>query len=128
MQQINLLDRYPVFSTSIAKKDCKYANIDEIIAFLKEKIDSHKIATFIAEFDNYAHTCSISGEIEDGVVGAKNIIFCFGKAIPKKTILALRPRSIGVVEDEQSFTISYLQAPNEDMGKIIEKWISELSA
>ncbi len=126
MQQINLLDKYPVLTMTLAKSDSKFDNVDAIMAHLKTKIDEHKIATFISEFDNFAHTKSIGGKIDEDVLGAKNIMFCFGKAIPEKTILAVRPRSIGVVEDNESFTISYLQAPNEEMGKVIETWIKEM--
>ncbi len=126
MKKINLLEEYPVYTINIQKNSCKYQNTDEIIAALKTKIDAHKVATFISKFDNYEHTKSLNGKIDEGIMRAKNIMFCFGKAIPKKTILALRPRSIGVVEEQDQFCISYLQAPNEEMNKTIINWIKEL--
>ncbi len=124
MQKIQLLDQYPVLTTTIGKG--KYKNIDEIFDFLKQKIESHPIAVYVGEFDNYEHTNSLGGKIEEGIIGAKNIMFCFGKAIPKKAILAVRPRVIGVVESEDEFFISYLKAPNEELGVFMEQWIKEL--
>ena len=67
------------------------------MAYLKNKIETHPIATYIGEFDHYAHTASLSeGKISEAIKNAKNIICCFGKVLPKPEVLAVRPRSIGV--------------------------------
>lgn len=127
MTKQNLQNKYPVFTKTILKEGLKYQNVDEILEALKQKIENHKIATLISIFDNFAHTKSIGGEISEGIIGAKNIIFCFGKAIPMSAILSVRPRSIGVVEYEKSFDISYLEAPSEDIGQFMENWIQEIA-
>ena len=57
---------------------------------------------------------------------AKNIIFCFGKDINDPGVVALRPRSIGVVELEKSFIITFLEAPNPMANNAMESWAKAL--
>ena len=124
MNQITIMEKYPVFSTEISKKETSYTNVDEILAYLKEQINAHPIATYIGEFDHYTHTCNLEvGEVNPKIKDAKNIICCFGKALPKAEILAIRPRSIGVAELENSFVVSFLEAPNPDANKAMENWV-----
>ena len=80
----------------------------------------------IAVFDHYAHTSSIDGEINPDIKSAKNIIFCFGKAIPNTKILAARPRSIAIAELKDKFVIEFIEAPNEQMHQIMETWAKDL--
>ena len=61
-----------------------------------------------------------------GMIDAKNIIFCFGQAIPNTKILAARPRSIGVAELENSFVIEFLEAPKEQLHETMELWAKGL--
>jgi len=128
MKQITVLEKYPVFTVEIAKNETSYGKIDEIFAYLKDQIAEHPIATYIGEFDHYAHTSSleigqISGEIKD----AKNIICCFGKVLLKPEVLAVRPRAIGVAEMENSFVVSFLEAPNPDANSAMEKWVKGIA-
>jgi hypothetical protein len=53
--------------------------------------------------------------ILEGLVDAKNLIFCFGKQIPKTQILAVRPRSISVSELNETFCIDFLEVPNAEL-------------
>ena len=46
MEQVTFMDRYPVFTKEIAKNDTTYKNIDEIIAYLREKIEADPIAIY----------------------------------------------------------------------------------
>ena len=126
MIQTTFMDKYPINSLEINKNKTKLTSVDEIIDYYKNKIVAHPIATFISIFDHYEHTKSIDGEISEDIKDAKNIIFCFGSAIPNSKILAVRPRSIGVVELEESFMIEFMDAPKESIQELLVLWSEEL--
>lgn len=126
MTQTNFMDKYPIYSLKIPKNQTNLKNIDEIISYYKDKITKHPIATFIATFDHYTHTNSINGEINPEIKNAKNIVFCFGAAIPNTKILAVRPRTLGVAELEDSFMIEFMQAPKEEIQKLLEAWSKDI--
>ena len=127
MQQITVMEKYPVYTLRIEKSETDYQTIDEIFTYLKVQIDLHPIATYIGEFDHYAHTASLEvGEISDDIKAAKNLICCFGKVLPKAEVLAVRPRAIGVAELDSTFVISFLEAPNPDANKAMESWVKGL--
>ena len=122
------MDKYPVFSLEINKSETTFKNVDEIINYLKDLVQAHPIATYISIFDHYTHTASLAdGEISPEIKDAKNLIFCFGKQILNPKILAVRPRSIGICELQNSFTIDLLEAPNEQLHKTIEKWAKSVA-
>jgi hypothetical protein len=124
MKQITVMEKYPVFTLRIEKSETDYQTIDEIFTYLKVQIDLHPIATYIGEFDHYAHTSALEvGEISDEIKAAKNLICCFGKVLPKPEVLAVRPRAIGVAELEDAFVVSFLEAPNPDANKAMEQWV-----
>ena len=128
MKEITLFEKYPVFTVEILKERTGYTTIDEIFVYLKNQIDAHPIATYIGEFDHYAHTSSLpEGEISAEIKNAKNILCCFGKVLPKPEVLAVRPRSIGVAEMENSFVVSFLEAPNPDANASMQKWIEGIT-
>jgi F420-0:gamma-glutamyl ligase len=128
MKQITVLEKYPVFTLEVTKEETSYQSVDEILAHLKVKIEEHPIATYIGEFDHYAHTTSLAeGEIADEILAAKNIICCFGKKLPKAVVLAVRPRSIGVAELEDRYIVSFLEAPNPDANNAMENWVKEIA-
>eukprot|EP01155_Anaeramoeba_flamelloides_P047052 Anaeramoba_flamelloidesc40121_g1_i1.p3 GENE.c40121_g1_i1~~c40121_g1_i1.p3 ORF type:complete len:130 (+),score=9.33 c40121_g1_i1:970-1359(+) len=122
MKKTVFMEKYPVYSLEIKKDETSLENVDQIVSYFKEKIDSNKIAKFIAIFDHFEHTSSIGGEISPDIKDAKNIVFCFGPMIPNTKILAVRPRSIGICELEDSFMIDFLEAPKEQMHEIMEDW------
>ena len=127
MKQITVMEKYPVFTLEIGKNETSYKNIDEIFTYLKEQIAAHPIATYIGEFDHYAHTSSLEvGEINPEIKDAKNLICCFGKVLPKPEILAVRPRAIGVAEMADSFVVSFLEAPNPEANAAMEKWAKDI--
>jgi len=127
MKQITVMEKYPVFTLRVEKSETDYQTIDEIFTYLKVQIDLHPIATYIGEFDHYAHTSSLEvGEISDEIKAAKNLICCFGKVLPKPEVLAVRPRAIGVAELEDAFVVSFLEAPNPDANKAMEQWVKGL--
>lgn len=126
MKKMIFMDKYPVYTLELDKKEVAQKSVSEIIEYFKNKIDSHKIATFIAVFDHFAHTKSLDGEIAPEIKDAQNIIFCFGQAIPNTKILAARPRSIGVCELEDKYVIEFLEAPKEQMHELMESWAKGL--
>ncbi len=127
MKQMMFKEKYPIYELCVKKDETACRNTDEVIKFLKEKVDNHPVAKFIAEFDHYTHTKSLEdAQIQPDLIDAKNLIFCFGKEIPTSKILAVRPRSIGVCEYEDHFEISILEVPNEKLHELLEGWIKEL--
>ena len=121
------MDKYPIFTLEIQKNETTLKNTDEILAYFKAKVDAHPIATFIALFDHYSHTQALEGEINPEIKDAKNIVFCFGAAIPNTKILAARPRSIGIAELEDSFVIEFIEAPNEKLHDVMEMWTKDIA-
>ncbi len=127
MKQTNFLDKYPVWTLELEKNEVAQKSIDAIISYFKAKIEAHPIATFIAIFDHYGHTSSLKeGVIAPEIKDVKNIIFCFGKEIPNTKVAAVRPRSIGVCELENSWVIEFIEAPNEKLHQVMEQWAKEL--
>ncbi len=124
MKQVTVMEKYPVFTIELNKNETSYKNIDEILNYIKSKIEAHPIATYIGEFNHYEHTNSLKeGKISEDIKDAKNIICCFGKSLPKPEILAVRPRAIGVAETTDSFVVSFLEAPNPEANAAMEAWV-----
>ena len=127
MQQALLMEKYPVFYMELGKDETSFSSVDEIIAYLKEQVDAHPVATYIATFDHYSHTNSLpDGKISDHIKDAKNIVFCFGIALPDTKVLAVRPRSIGVCETDKGFDINFMEAPMPVANIAMEKWAKSL--
>ncbi len=122
-----VLEKYPVNELSIQKDAIKYTSVDEILNDIKEKIHTHPVATFIGTFDHYTHTKSLAeGEIHEDILDAKNIIFCFGKQLPNASMMALRPRSIGVLEYADHFVVSFMDAPNPQAQEAMVSWVKSI--
>jgi hypothetical protein len=127
MKQSLLLDKYPVYSLEIAKDETTFESADAIINYLQSKIAAHPFAVEIAVFDHYTHTTGIEDHtIDPNIKAALNIVFCFGKMLPKPTMLAVRPRSIGVCELQDHFEISFLEVPNEKLHEVTEGWAKSI--
>jgi len=127
MTKTNFMDKYPIFSYEILKSETTFKSTDEIIKHLKGLVEQHPVAKFIATFDHYEHTSSMEeGVIASEILAAKNLIFCFGKQLPNTKIMAVRPRSIGVVELADSFVVDFLEVPNEQLQIVQVGWIKDL--
>jgi hypothetical protein len=72
--------------------------------------------------EHFAHTTRIGGPICEGMVGAVDIIFCFGFAIPNPQMLAVRLRSIGVADMGDKFVVNFMEAPMQPANEAMEKW------
>jgi len=127
MQQALLMEKYPVFYMELGKDETTFSSVDEIIAYFKEKIDAHPVVTYITTFDHYAHTKALpDGKIAEHIKDAKNIVFCFGLALPDTKVLAVRPRSVGISETDKGFDINFMEAPMPLANTTMEKWAKSL--
>ena len=127
MKQTLLMEKYPIYTLEIDREETSHRSVDDICAYFRARIEAHKSAVFIAEFDHYAHTKSLpEGRIGDGILAAKNLIFCFGIALPEPQVLAVRPRSIGVAETERGFLITFMEAPMPVANAAMEDWAKGL--
>jgi len=127
MKQSILMEKYHIFEIDIQKSESKLDSIDSIINYLEDKIKSHKVAAYIGKFDHYSHTSSLEdGEINPDIKDAKEVIFCFGKHLPKAALMAIRPRSIGVAEFDEYFAITFMEAPNEEANSAMESWVKSI--
>ncbi len=128
MREHTRLESFPVFTLEMEKGETSCRDVDQVIACLKERIDAHDMARFIAVFDHYEHTRALeNGQIDAAILKAKNIVFCFGITLPTPQAMAFRPRSIGVAELKKRFVISFLQAPMPLANLVMEKWVRALS-
>ena len=124
MKTVTIMEKYPVYTIEIDKNRTSMKDIDAIFGYLKEKIEAHPIATYIGEFDHYAHTASLeAGEVSPQIKAAKNLLCCFGKVLPKPEVLAVRPRAIGVADMGDHYSISFLEAPNPDANSAMVEWV-----
>ena len=124
MKSMTIKDTYPIQAAEIGKDEARFGDTDEIIAYLKETIESHPVATYIATFDHYTHTKNLpEHEMNPEVVDVKLIVFCFGKELPIPEIAAVRPRSIAVVEKADSFVVSFMDAPNPQAHDAMIAWV-----
>ena len=127
MKQTLLQEKYPVYSLELRRDETSFVSVDEIANYFKQCIEAHRSACFIAEFDHYAHTRSLpEGRVGDGIRAAKNVVFCFGIALPDPHVLAVRPRSIGVAETAAGFLITFMEAPMPVANTAIEEWANGL--
>lgn len=121
-------EKYPIKSLEIKKEESFLKTAFEITNFFKNKIESHPVADFIAIFDHLKQTQNIEGGfVSPDIKYAQAIIFCFGKKLENPFQMAVRPRSIGVVETNDLFIISFLEAPNPIFNELMEVWCDELT-
>ncbi|MES9899123.1 MAG: DUF6858 family protein [Sedimenticola sp.] len=127
MRQFLSPERYSHFTLEIEKEECRFGNVDEIVNYLKQCIDAHSIAAFITIFDHLSHTHNIvNGQVDSEILDAKNIIFCFGITLQDPQSMALRPRSIGVVELAGCFIVTFMETPMPVANVTMEKWAKSL--
>ena len=127
MQYTHFMEKYPTHHVDILKSNTEFKQVDDFLTFFSDKIEANPLAHKIAEFDHYAHTSALpEGEIAENIKAAKHIIFCFGIKLPNPLAMAPRPRSIGVCELEDRFSLVFMEAPNPVMHKTMLEWIAEL--
>ncbi len=126
MKKTLFLDTYPIHSLTLMKEGLRYQRMSQIVDYFKEKINANPVAHFIAVFDHYAHTQKLGGEIMEGLKDVQNVVFCFGSAIPSTSMVAVRPRSIGICEFEDRFVIEFMEAPKEELHAVMQAWVKAL--
>lgn len=126
MEQRQFQDKYPIRETRIEKTQTTAATAVAVIDRLKQNIDSDERTAFIGLFDHMSHTKSLQGEIADGIIDARHIVFCFGIKLPNAQVMAVRPRSIGVTEFEDHFVINFLEPPMPMATEAMESWVEAL--
>lgn len=127
MRQVLFQEKYPIYTLEIDKSETTYSSVDDILAYFRTKIEAHPVVAYIGIFDHYAHTKSLKdGMVSDRMLDAKNILFCFGKELPNPSVLSIRPRSIGVAEQKDTFVITFLEAPNPMANEAMEQWALSL--
>lgn len=127
MQALQLQDKYPILTIDIAKDTCRYDSTAELVAYFRQCVEQDPNACFIAEFDHLAHTRCIKGEIAPAIQSATNVVFCFGISMPNPNVLAVRPRSIGVVDMGNHYTISFMEAPMPPANEAMKRWVAAIS-
>ncbi len=129
MNKIMLKDKFPVFTQEIPKAACRFSNANEVIAYLREKIEAHPVARFIAVFDHYGHVKALeNGEIDPSILDSKNILFCLSAAIPGPAIAAVRPRAIAVNELQDKFVVNFMEAPVEAATNTMQEWVESIAS
>lgn len=127
MEQRLIYERFPIFVLDVPKQETDITTLEGMIAHFRARIEAHRYARFIGVFDHFSHTTTLAdGEIAEGILDARNIVFCFGLSIPKPEILALRPRSIGICALADRFVISFLEAPMPVANTAMEQWALEV--
>jgi hypothetical protein len=127
MNKTVLLEKYPVYAEEIDKGSTPYPNINEVMAHFKQKIEAHPVASYIGEFDHYAHVAKQpNAKIAEGIRASQHILFCVANAIPNPLIAAVRPRALSVTEFEDKYVISFLEAPVEPANELISGWVESL--
>ncbi len=122
-----LQEKYPIFVMELGRDETSLSSVDAICSYFQARIEAHRCARFIAMFDHYAHTRGLpEGCIGAGIHAAKNVIFCFGIALPDPRMLAVRPRSIGVAETDTGFLITFMEAPMPIANAAMEDWAKGL--
>ncbi len=120
-------EKYPIFESTIAKNECRFGSVEEIVEYLKGKIEEHPVAVYIATFDHYRHTKSLAeGSVAPEIAAATDLVFCFGKELKVPEVLAVRPRSIGVCELADSFVVSFMEAPNPQANEAMLEWVGSI--
>jgi hypothetical protein len=128
MKKTLLQDKYPVFTMEVLKAETSYGDVDAIITHLRDCVDAHEISSLIAVFDHYAHTIALpQGEVAENIVAAKHVVFCSGTHLPNAQVMAVRPRSIGVVDQGDRFVISYLEAPMPLANNAMDAWVKAIA-
>lgn len=126
MNRVHVLNRYPILTEEIAKSDTPLRNVDEILDQLRRRVTTDRHTALIGVFDHYGHTVRLGGQIHPEVQDAKEIVFCYGPALPDVELMALRPRAICVADLGNRFVVSFLEGPGEETNQVLAGWVEGL--
>ena len=98
MKKVQVLEKYPVYVAELPKAETDVESADQVIARLREQVESKPGSTFIGVFDQYAHVKrQPEGKIADDIKDSKHLLFCLSNAVPNALVTAVRPRAISEV-------------------------------
>ena len=121
------LGQYNLQTMEFPKNEARFDSVDAMIAFLKEQVDAHPVAGYIATFDHYTHTSSLPQHtIAEDIHDAKMVIFCFGPELSIPQQAGMRPRSISVIEQTDSYTVTFMNPPAPALMDIMTAWCEQL--
>lgn len=127
MEKCQFQEKFPILVRELQKNEIAVKTMDDLCRYFNDKIEKHPFAKYIQTFDHCAHTEGVDGGvIEETIIGAKVILFCFGKKFLDPRVLSVRPRGIGICEMESHFVISFLEAPNPALTEIMIQWVHDL--
>ncbi len=127
MRRVLFKERYHLVVSEIMKEGSGFASVDDMVDFFRARIEAHPVAVFIAVFDHYAHTRGFGEDgVDSAIIGAKHVVFCFGKELESPLVMGVRPRSIGIAELADRFVVSFQEAPKAVAREAMESWIMEL--
>jgi len=128
MEKCQFKEIYPIYVKELSKNEIAIETLDDLCRYFNNQIGKHPFAKYILTFDNYAHTSALNGgTIGGNIIGAKVVLFCFGKKLLDPKIVAVRPRAIGLCETETHFVISFLEVPNPSLTETMIKWVHDLT-
>jgi hypothetical protein len=121
------LGQYHIQTMEFPKAEAKFANADEMVMNIKEQVEAHPVARYIATFDHYGHTAALpQHNIADDIVDVKMAIFCFGPDLSMPQLAGVRPRSISVVEHNDKYTVTFMNAPAPMIQDTMTAWCEAL--
>ena len=128
MEKCQFQEIYPIYVKELSKNEISIKTLDNLCLYFNHQIEKHPFAKYIYTFDHYAHTSALNGgTIDEAIIGAKVVLFCFGKKFLDPKVLSVRPRAIGLCETESHFVISFLEVPNPSLTGTIIKWVHDLT-
>lgn len=122
---VKVQERFPVFRLHVPKRE-QLSTTAEVVGHLKKKIEAHPVAKHIADFDHYQHTKAVGGDMPAGLVNAVNLLFCFGPKIDDPAVMGVRPRSFGIAEFKEHFTVTFTEAPAQPATDAMKDWAQSL--
>ena len=122
MKQIHFQEKYPITEVQVNKSETSLQSMAAVVAYFHEKIEANEKVAYIGTFDHLAHTQKIGGEIEAGILGAMNVVFCFGFALPNAHVMAVRPRSLGICEYADKYVVTFMDAPMKPANDAMQAW------
>ena len=129
MEKCQFQEKFPIYVQELPKSETAVKTLDDLCLHFNDKIQKHPFAKHLQTFDHCAHTEAIEGAtIDETIIGAKVVLFCFGKKFLDPRVLAVRPRGIGICETESNFVISFLEAPNPALTETMTQWVRDLEA
>ncbi len=128
MKEVLFKEKYNLMIKEFMKTDIKFTNVADFIDYFTAKVEEHPVTTFIATFDHYSHTKGLKeGHVDDAILAAQHIIFCFGKDLESPLVMGIRPRSIGITELSDRFVISFQEAPKALANVTMQSWVNNLT-